>query len=104
VDRSPINDNFQPQISLTLFLMSKVADRPMLPAELVKLTIDPIQEPDTPFPFHPEAIFRWRVLRYLEWFGLMDKAPLAANDGSRNAYRYRKTPLYDRLLAFDIAP
>lgn len=100
LDRWPVRDNFQPQIGLTLFLMSKLSDRPYSAEELVNTTISPLEE--DPTPFHPKNVFQWRVLRYLEWFGLMKKLPAAANDDWGSPYLFRKTPLYDRFLWFDI--
>ena len=47
-------------------------------------------------------MFRARVLWYLEWFGLLEVVPLAANDELNERYRYRKTPLFDRFLSFDV--
>ena len=50
----------------------------------------------------PEVIFRVRVLRYLEWFGLLEKARVAANDQLVQKHLYRKTPLFDRFLSSDV--
>jgi hypothetical protein len=46
------------------------------------------------------AAFEQRVLRYLWWFGLMEKARPAANDDWQQPRLYRKTVLYDRMLQF----
>ncbi|MCH7777638.1 MAG: hypothetical protein IH878_14040 [Gemmatimonadetes bacterium] len=102
LDRRPIKESFQPQIGLTLFLMSKVAETPRSPEELLAITTLPIDPPQSDFPFHPEAIFRVRVLGYLEWFGLLEKVRIAANDQVGQQHLYRKTPLFDRFLSFDI--
>ncbi len=102
LDGRSVKDNFQPQIGLTLFLMSKVAKTPRSPEELLAITTLPIDPPQSDYPFRPEAIFRVRVLRYLEWFGLLEKARVAANDQLVQEHLYRKTPLFDRLLSFDV--
>jgi hypothetical protein len=102
LDRRPIKESFQPQIGLTLFLMSKVAETPRSPEELLAITTLPIDPPQSDYPFRPEAIFRVRVLRYLEWFGLLEKVRLAANDQVGQQHLYRKTSLFDRFLSFDV--
>jgi len=102
LDRRSIKESFQPQIGLTLFLMSRVAETPRSPEELLAITTLPIDPPQSDFPFHPEAIFRARVLRYLEWFGLLEKVRMAANDQVREQHLYRKTPLFDRFLSFEV--
>ncbi len=101
LDRRPVRDNFQAQISLTLFLMSKFAEKPCAAEDLVNTTIDPLEEDHR--PFQPKHVFKWRVLRYLEWFGLMESLPAAANDEWASPSLYRKTPLYDRFLEFQMA-
>jgi hypothetical protein len=102
LDRRPVKESFQPQIGLTLFLMSKFAETPRSPEELLTITTLPIDPPQSDFPFRPETIFRARVLRYLEWFGLLEKVPMAANDEIWDQHLYRKTPLFDRFLSFDV--
>ena len=86
----------------SLFLLSKVAETPRSPEELLAITTLPIDPPQSDFPFRPEAIFRVRVLGYLEWFGLLEKLRIAANDQVGQQHLYRKTPLFDRFLSFDI--
>jgi hypothetical protein len=69
---------------------------------LLAITTLPIDPPQSDHPFLPEAIFRVRVLRYLEWFGLLEKVRLAANDQVGQQHLYRKTPLFDRFLSFGV--
>jgi hypothetical protein len=102
LDGRPVNESFQPQIGLTLFLMSKVAETPRSPEDLLAITTLPINPPQSDYPFRPEAIFRVRVLIYLEWFGLLEKERVAANDQLIQEHLYRKTPLFDRFLSFDV--
>ncbi len=102
LDRRPIKESFQAQIGLTLFLMSRVAETPRLPENLLAITTLPIDPPQSDFPFRPEIVYRARVLRYLEWFGLLEKARMAANDQVGEPHLYRKTPLFDRFLSFDV--
>jgi hypothetical protein len=42
------------------------------------------------------------VLRYLEWFGLLETVQMAANDQEGEQHLYRKTPLFDSFLSFDV--
>ncbi len=102
LDGRPVKESFQPQIGLTLFLLSKVAQTPRLPEELLAMTTLPIDPPQADFPFRPETVFRARVLRYLEWFGLLEKVRMTANDQIGEQHLYRKTPLFDRFLSFDV--
>jgi hypothetical protein len=102
LDRRSVKESFQPQIGLTLFLMSKVAETPRSPEELLSITTLPIDPPQSDFPFRSEAIFRVRVLRYLEWFGLLEKVRVAVNDQLGEQHLYQKTPLFDRFLSFDV--
>lgn len=103
LDFQPVTESFQPQIGLTLFLMSKIAERPRSPDELLAGATLPIDRPRSDFPyFNPGAVFRARVLRYLEWFGLLEAVPRAANDQPYQQELYRKTPLFDRFLSFDV--
>jgi len=102
LDGRPVKESFQPQIGVTLFLMSRVAETPKPPEELLAITTLPINPPQSDFPFRPETIFRVRVLRYLEWFGLLEQVPIAANDQAGQRHLYRKTPLFDRFLSFDV--
>ncbi|MEO5337224.1 MAG: hypothetical protein H7841_10065 [Magnetospirillum sp. WYHS-4] len=100
LDRRVVKDHFQAQIGLTLYLMSKVAEEPRTADELAGVIISPLENGTS--SIRPGAVFQWRVLRYLEWFGLMEKAPSAANDDWASPYLYRKMPLYDRFLLFDL--
>jgi hypothetical protein len=102
LDYMPVTESFQAQIGLTLFLMSKVAGTPRLPEDLLAITTLPIDPPQSDFPFRPESVYRARVLRYLEWFGLLETARMAANDQAGEPHLYRKTPLFDRFLSFDV--
>jgi hypothetical protein len=102
LDGRSVKESFQPQIGLTLFLMSKVAETPRSPEDLLAITTLPFDPPQSDYPFRPEAIFRVRVLIYLEWFGLLEKERVAANDQLIQEHLYRKTPLFDRFLSFDV--
>ncbi len=102
LDHRPVKESFQAQIGLTLFLMSKVAGTPRSQEDLLAITTLPIDPPQSDFPFRPESVYRARVLRYLEWFGLLETTRMAANDQAGEQHLYRKTPLFDRFLSFDV--
>jgi len=102
LDRFAASDSFGPQLGLTLLMIGKVAQTPRSPEQLLTAGTLPIDPPRSDFPFRPENLFRARVLRYLEWYGLLEKIPLAANDELIEQHLYRKMPLFDRFLEFDV--
>jgi hypothetical protein len=102
LDGLPATDDFQPQIGLTLFMIGKFAQIPRSEKQLLTASTLPIDRPESEYPSLPEAMFASRVLRYLEWFGLLERMPMAANDEMIQRYLYRKTPLFDRFLSFDV--
>jgi len=92
---------FAPQISLILYLIEKFCTDWREVGALMRSVTFPTKE--LAAPKHPDlavAAFEQRVLRYLWWFGLMEKARPAANDDWRQPRLYRKTALYDRMLQF----
>lgn len=104
LDAMQATDNFHRQIGLTLYLLGQFGERPRPTEELMAactLPIDPLQ---TDYPIIPEVVFAARVLRYLEWFGLLKTKSRAANDEVFARPLYCKTPLYDRFLSFDLGP
>ena len=66
------------------------AETPRSPEELLAITTLPIDPPQSDFPFRPETVYRARVLRHLEWFGLLEKVRMAANDQVGEQHLYRK--------------
>lgn len=100
MDRFDVEDSLTPQMSLILYGISKLANDYVSPDELANLTLDPIECPGDYLT--PDMIFEDRVLRYLCWFGLMEKRAKAANDQRFRDYLYRKTPLFDQFLSFNL--
>jgi len=99
--RSP--DAFTPQISLILYLIGQFCTDWREPGPLMRSVTIPVQELTEPtFPNLLEISFETQVLRYLCWFGLLEKAPPAAEDDWRQPRLYRKTELYDRMLHFAV--
>lgn len=66
------------------------------------VTIPCKEEEEARTPDTPWRAFEARVLRYLCWFGLIEKKQAAANDDWRHPRLYRKTVLYDRILRFRV--
>ena len=80
--------------------MSRFADLPRTPEEWMNGTTLREETPEPEFLSRDGAVFHARILRYLEWFGLMEKQSIAANDDWRNPYLFRKTPLFERFISF----
>lgn len=103
-DRVPIEGWPQDHIGLVLWCMSASTDRWCRVTDLVDVTT----VPDPRFGAY-EFDFRGfamesRVLRPLTWLGLMESRAEDPCDGLGmvTPRRYRKTPLFDRLLKFDV--
>ena len=102
LDRMVFKDDFQPQIGVILFLIGAFPAVPRTAGELYRAMTLPI-EPSEKHPYYkPENVFRRRVLRYLEWFGLIEMTTVAANDEWSDPQFFCKTPLFDRFLSFAI--
>jgi hypothetical protein len=101
LDRFDMPDVFTPQISLILYLIGKFCTDWREAGALMRSVTFPTKELTEPqYPDLPVTAFATRVLRYLCWFGLMEKARTAANDDWRQPRLYRKTELYDQMLWF----
>jgi len=102
LDRMVFKDDFQPQIGVILYLMRAFPAAPRTAGELCRATTLPI-EPSEKHPYYkPENVFRWRVLTYLELFGLIERTAPAANDERSAPELFAKRPLFDRFLSFAI--
>lgn len=101
LDHFNMPEVFAPQISLILYLIGQFCTDWREPGPLLRSVTFPVKELAEPtYPHLPEIAFEARVLRYLWWFGLLEKARPAANDEWRQPRLYRKTELYDRMLQF----
>ena len=95
-------DDFQLQIGVILYLIGAFPAVPRSAAELCRATTLQI-EPSSKHPFYkPESAYRWQVLTYLEWFGLIETTTRAANDEWSDPQLFAKTSLFDRFLSFSI--
>lgn len=101
LDRYDLQDVFSWQISLVLYLIGQFADDWRPADALMRSVTLPVDEeqPERVRDMLPWA-FEARVLRYLHWFGLVERKAAAANDDWRQPRLYRKTALYDRMLTF----
>src|SRR5262249_13576557 len=92
---------FAPQISLILYLIGQFCSDWREAGALMRSVTFPMKELTEPrYPDLPEIAFEARVLRYLCWFGLMERERPVDNDDWRQPRLYRKTALYDRMLRF----
>ncbi len=101
-DRVPLEFWPQHHMGIVLWWLSVTAYRwtsghaLMRACTLMQTLEDPVA------PDSPELAFVVRVMRPLAWLGLIEREEDDEEHSSR-AQLYRKTPLFDRLLGFDVA-
>jgi hypothetical protein len=103
-DRVPVEGWPQDHIGIVLWCLSASADRWSRSVDLVEVsTVPDARSGAYEFDFRSFAL-ESRVLRPLTWLGLMESRGDDAHDGLGmvTPRPYRKTPLFDRLLAFDV--
>lgn len=100
LDGWAMRDDFQTQAPLTLYLMSRFEDIPRTAEAWMNATTVRADQPESEYPDIASGAFAARILRYLEWFGMMAQMKRAANDDWRVPRLFRKTPLFDRFLSF----
>jgi hypothetical protein len=101
LDRYDMPEVFAPQISLILYLTGQFCTDWREAGALMRGVTFPTEELTEPrYPALRVAAFEARVLRYLCWFGLMERARPAANDDWSQPRLYRKTALYEQMLRF----
>jgi hypothetical protein len=97
-DRLPFEDWPQGDIGLVLCCLAMVGDQWQTSDMLVRQCAVPmIGVLETRRDFATIA-FEDRLLRFLEWFGLVERRAAAPRGGRE----YRKTGLFDRMLSFEI--
>ncbi len=64
---------------------------------------DAIHELAGRYPDAPIHGFHLRVLRFLTWFGLLERAATDSRRFDADGFRYRAAPLFDRFVHFHIA-
>lgn len=102
-DGCPMPSWPQGDIGIIVWALSHVASDWETPNRLARLTTVPVigvLEAERDFS---GLALELRILRMLALFGLLDAAPAPPSPGRFLAkHRYRKTPLFDRLLSFDV--
>ena len=105
LDRFDMPEVFAPQISLIFYLIGQFCIDWRETGALMRSVTFPTKGLAEPkYPKLPITAFDTRVLRYLCWFGLLEKARPAANDDWGQPRLYRKTVLYERMLQFAVPP
>jgi hypothetical protein len=98
---------FQHTIAYSLYRFGRVGAEWHTPAELKTELVLPAVRREVPQErgFDPlEILLENRLLRPLEGFGLAEVQELPREPGSwRDMHRYRKSPLFDRFLRFELA-
>lgn len=102
LDRTPIQGWPQEQIGLVLYLLSQATADWSTALSLMQQTTIPTDALHSVPPDHPEFAFLGRVLRYLQWFGLIRQRPKSRLFELRVEVEYRKIALYDRFLSFEV--
>lgn len=111
LDGFPGDDFPQNQIGLVLFLLGQTAAAWRSPDDLVRLAalpdglaLDVIVDPPARQRDWAGLIFEARLLRYLYWFGLLERRPEPADppDPFPQRREYKKTALFDRFIAFEL--
>lgn len=93
----------QNQIGVVLWGLSIAANDWQPPGRMARMCAIPIHGVlDAPWDMASHAM-EATVLRPLRWFGLLDYRQIdAAEVRFENRHLYRKTPLFDRFLSFDV--
>jgi len=101
-DRIPLASWPQPDIGIVLWSLSTSALGWETPERLMRLcTVPVIGVLEAKWNF-PTWAFEARILRPLTWFGLLETRPDEAVGAGPTRRRYRKTPVFDRLVSFDV--
>jgi hypothetical protein len=96
-DRFPFEDWPQSDIGLVLCCLAMVGDHWQTSDQLVRqCSVPAIGVLETKRDYTTMA-FEDRLLRFLEWFGLVER-----RGASRGGREYRKTVLHDRMLSFEV--
>jgi len=105
-DRMPLEHWPQAQFGIVLWALSRTLDDWHTPDDLSRSCVLPEAEVTTMPAQWSSWAFEARMLRPLQLFGLVEvhAEQEAQPDGcNRERRRYRKSPLFDRFLSFDLA-
>lgn len=94
---------FEQQISLILFLIHRFCDEWQPTDAIAAALAVPHVAARSPGGSDLSGLaFEFRVLRYLMWFGLVERVPAQLNVKWPEKWLWRKAPLFDRMLSFKI--
>jgi hypothetical protein len=96
-DRLPFEDWPQGDIGLVLCCLAMVGDHWQTSDQLVRQCSVPVIGVLETRRDYTTMAFEDRLLRFLEWFGLVER-----RGEPRRAREYRKTGLFDRMLSFEV--
>ena len=93
----------QRDIGILLWSLSVAASDWQTPEKLTRLCTIPVNEILQASWDTGSLMMEARILRPLVWFGLLDhRAEKTPRSGFAERHFYRKTPLFDRFLIFDV--
>jgi hypothetical protein len=101
---SHLAERIHVQAGLALFMIGRVADDWIDSESLLHAAILPDEEMLAAIEMLPRFAFEGCVLRPLRWFGLIEERSVPTEVEWRPRREVRKTPLYDRFLAFEAGP
>ena len=101
------NDSFQWTVGFALWLLGQIGDRWATVEALEPGLIHPLIREDLApraswSPAH--MVLECRLLEPLVGFGLLERREIPQEEAWRHECEYRKSPLFDRVLAFDLGP
>jgi hypothetical protein len=99
-----LGERLQRQANLILYMIGRLADDWIDSERLLHAAVAPDAELLAAPEYLPVYALEGCILRPLRWFGLIDIRTEPAETGWRDRRDLRKTPLYDRFLAFDPGP
>jgi hypothetical protein len=99
-----LGERLQRQLNLILFMIGRLADDWIDSERLLHASVVPDQEILAAMEHVPLYALEGCILRPLQWFGLIEIRSLPTESEWRSRREVRKTPLYDRFLAFDPGP
>jgi hypothetical protein len=101
---SGLAERLRRQANLALFMIGRLADDWIDSERLLHAAVVPDEEIMAAMESLPRYAFEGCILRPLRWFGLADERKVPTEIAWMSRREFRKTPLYDRFLAFDPGP
>ncbi|MGH6929053.1 MAG: hypothetical protein ACREEV_12110 [Dongiaceae bacterium] len=104
LSRSHLAERMHRQANLALFMIGRLADDWIDSENLLHAAIVPDEEIMAAMESLPRYAFEGCILRPLRWFGLIEMRSVPTELEWQSRRELRKTPLFDRFLAFDAGP